>query len=291
VNAYNQSKLLEERYISAYDKYSDSKINSKCDECKNYNPNNDVTFRRFEGILDENVRFSNCDNKCNKMENVVKAFSNMMKKKIAMEEYNKSEFIPAAFDFFEECQPNFIEWLTAKTVSWKEIFPDTDSTIVDRLYLLLDRGSTGKYIWENDIITISGKTINEKRKELLQLGQNVEHNIKNVYMPIRDNYIILENNKISYNHNKDGNIKTQNINIYNATIREVDEGIKRLQSNYNIFKTDQDKYMVNSMIAIYFEFLGDHKNAHHYKQQVNSLKEEKIVKDEKIEILLKGIID
>ena len=45
------------------------------------------------------------------------------------------------------------------------------------------------------------------------------------------------------------------------------------------------------MIAIYFEFLGDHKNAHHYKQQVNSLKEEKIVKDEKIEILLKGIID
>ena len=84
----DETKLLEEKYISSYNKYSDLKFNSKCDECKNYNPNNDVTFRRFEGILDENVRFSDCDNKCNKMENVKKAFSNMMKKKIAMEEYN-----------------------------------------------------------------------------------------------------------------------------------------------------------------------------------------------------------
>lgn len=291
VNAYNQSNLLKQKYISVYDKYEKLKINSNCNECKNYDPNNDVTFWRYEGILDQNIRFSNCSNKCDKIENVKKAFSTMMKRKQAMEEYNKTEFIPMAFELFDEYQPNFVNWLIGETVSWKELFPDVSSTSVDELYLLLDSGSTGRYVWENNIITISGQTVKEERKELLELGQDTAHNIRNVYMPIRDNDIILENNKISYNHNKDGDIKIKNDNRYNAKINTINEGIKRLKSNYDIFETDQDKYMVNSMLAIYLEFLEDHENAKYYKQQAISLSESNVVKDEKIETLFKGIVD
>lgn len=119
----------------------------------------------------------------------------------------------------------------------------------------------------------------------------VGHNIRNAYIPIRDDDLTVdESGRVCYNHQKDGEIEEYNRNSYNATVGNIRGlGIDRLTKNYEIFRTPQDRYMVNAMLAVYFSFLGEDEKAKEYKAIVDGLPASKIAKDEKIERLIKRL--
>lgn len=295
VEVYTKADRLENSFMNAHNKYRNEVRKCKCEECKNYNSNKDIRAWRFEGGVDVDGRFSTCIKPCENFENIKLAMESMAKKKNKLDEYNKTVFVPTLLKFFEKTNPTFIHWLTGEKMSWKEVFPNADTVVKNRdvilLQILLSSGFSGEYIWENDVITLRGELTTNDRKELIVLGKDTNHNIGNAYMPIRDDELTIDKDgKIVYNYSKDGEIEEYNKNLLSSTKRLVQMyGTNRLTKNYEIFKTPQDRYKVNAMLSIYFNFLGDFEKSKHYKQIVKSLPETKIEKDEKIEKLLNGM--
>ena len=211
-------------------------------------------------------------------------------RKTARDEFCKTTLIPLAKKIFSEVDAVFIDWRIGEELPWTELFPedffaDCDYNDIRLLTLLFDRGSTGEYIWKNNVITVSGQALEDERKELLKLGQDVNHNLGNTYMIIRDDDLILDSdNNIVYNQKPGYSELSKKL-----TIKYIKNNVKRLTHNINIFKTNQDKYKAYAMIAIYYNFLGEIEKSKEYKKTVDNIKTNKIELDTKIENLLKGI--
>lgn len=211
-------------------------------------------------------------------------------KKSARDEFCKTTLIPLAKKIFGEVDAKFIDWRIGEELDWNELFPenffeDCDYNDIRLLTLILDRGSTGKYIWKNKVITASGQALEDERKELLQLGKDVNHNLRNTYMIIRDDDLILDkDNNIVYNQKQGRTEQSKKL-----TVKYITDNVKRLTHNISIFKSNEDKYKANAMIAIYYSFLGETEKAKEYKKLVDEIKLNNVQLDEKIEVLLKGI--
>ena len=74
-------------------------------------------------------------------------------------------------------------------------------------------------------------------------------------------------------------------------LERIKDNVERLTHNIKIFKSDEDKYQANAIIAIYCAFLGENEKAKNYKKVVENLKRKINKTDEKIENLLNGIKD
>lgn len=294
VEAYNKIDRLENMFSNAHKKYNLLVRKGSCEGCKNYNTNKDIHGWYFDGYADVEGRFSTCRKDCEFLAELKAAMQNMNAKKKKFEEFATKTFFPTMIKFFEETNPNFIYWKTCEVLNWKDIFSDEENILKhggDRcLRILLDSGFNGLYIWEGDVITLRGETTTDDRKELLTLGKDVEHNIREGISTIKDDYLTIDKNgKICYNHAKDGDVEEYNRNTYNATVRDMRFGLERLTKNYDIFKTPQDKYIVNSILAIYHSFFGEDTQAKMYKAVVENLPVAKFTKDERIEKLLKNV--
>ncbi|MBD5131062.1 MAG: hypothetical protein HDT28_00470 [Clostridiales bacterium] len=292
-DAYAKSDKADSLYMNAYHKYLDSVRKANCESCGNYNGDKDRHSYGFGGAIDIDGRFSTCGKNCAHLDRVRKDMVNMSKKHDARDEFDHAVFVPAVIKFFEQVDPRFIHWLTGEIVSWRDIFPDAQTVIANNdivlLHVLLSSGFSGEYIWENDVITLSGDSTTEDRKKVLALGQDVEHNISNTYLPIRDdNIAVNEQGKIAFNTSKKSEYKEYEINRYNITVAEVKRNIYRLSHNYALFTKPQDRYKVNAMLAVYHAFSGDMQTAAQYKSKAE-LDKRKITPDPKLETLLKAI--
>lgn len=208
----------------------------------------------------------------------------------ARDAFCRTVLIPLAKKIFSEVNARFIDWRIGEELSWTEVFPenlfeDGDYNDIRLLLSMLDYGSNGKYIWKNNVINIRGESLQEQRKELLKLGQDVERTLGNTYSAIQfDNLVLSEDNCIVYNTNRELHELTKKIEI-----NHIKDNVKRLTHNINIFKTNKDKYKANAMIAIYYCFLGETEKAKDYKKVVDEIKLKNVELDDKIEVLLKGI--
>ncbi len=211
-------------------------------------------------------------------------------KQTIRDEFCKTTLIPVAKKVFSEINARFIDWRIGEEYSWQELFTDEffkdcDYNDIRMLTLMCDGGSTGKYVWANNVITTSGECVKDERKRLLKLGQDVSHNINNTYMIIRDDDLTLDgNNNIIYNQTSNRNEFSKKL-----TIEYIKDDVNRLTYNIKLFKTNQDKYMVYSMIAIYSSFLLDLEKSRYYKKLVDKIKRTNIKLDKKIENLLVGV--
>ena len=213
-------------------------------------------------------------------------------KKTARNEFCKTTLIPLAKKIFSEVDAKFIKWQIGAELSWNELFPDNffadnDYNDIKMLTILLDRGCTGKYIWGNNVITTSGIHLTNKRAELLKLGQDVEHNLRSTYIDIGgDNLILNKDNKIIFS----SEIANDEL-AKKYALERIKDNVERLTHNIKIFKSNEDKYQANAIIAIYCAFLGENEKAKNYKKVVENLKRKINKTDEKIENLLNGIKD
>ncbi|MBS7401840.1 MAG: hypothetical protein KIG16_04990 [Eubacteriales bacterium] len=214
------------------------------------------------------------------------------KKKIARNEFCKTTLIPLAKKIFSEVNARFIDWQIGEELSWNELFPDNffadnDYDDIKMLTILLDIGRTGKYIWGNNVITTSGIHLTNKRAELLKLGQDVDHNLRNTYMEIEcDNLILNKDNKIIFS----AEIANDEL-AKKYALKRIKNNVERLTHNIKIFKSNENKYKANAMMAIYYDVLGEKEKAKNYKKVVESIKRKIDKTDEKIEHLLNGIKD
>ena len=104
-------------------------------------------------------------------------------------------------------------------------------------------------------------------------------------MIIRDDDLTLDgDNNIIYNQTSGRNEFSKKL-----TIEYIKDDVKRLTHNIKLFKTNQDKYMVYSMIAIYSSFLLDLEKSRYYKKLLDKIKRTNIKLDKKIENLLVGV--
>lgn len=213
-----------------------------------------------------------------------------LQKQTVRDEFCKTTLIPVAKKVFDEINARFIEWRIGEEVSWQEIFndeffSDCDYNDIRILTLMCKSGSTGKYVWANNVITTLGTYIKDEREKLLKLGQDVDHNIDNTYTIIRDDDLTLdENNNIVYNQTPNRNELSKKL-----TIKYIKDNVKRLTHNIKLFKTNQNKYIVYSMLAIYYSFLSDVEKSRNYKKLVDKIKRTNIKLDKKIERLLLGV--
>lgn len=102
-------------------------------------------------------------------------------------------------------------------------------------------------------------------------------------MTIRDDDITVENGKIVCNSGKYNPFDSERQR--DGTIEYVKSNIHRLTHNYKIFKTAQEKYAVDAMLAIYHALIGDKANAEAYKAKASAVDKSKIVRDEQFEKL------
>lgn len=211
-------------------------------------------------------------------------------KTAARDEFCKTTLISLAKKTFREVNAKFIKWKIGEELSWNQLFPDdffedNDYNDIKMLTLILDTGWNGQYIWRNNVITTSGEYLTNKRAELLKLGQDVEHNLRNTYMDIeRDGLILNKDNKIVLS----SEIANDELSKKH-TIKRIKNNVERLTHNINIFKSNEDKYKANAMIAIYYDFLGENDEAQNYKKVVENVRRKILKTDEKIENLLNGI--
>lgn len=216
--------------------------------------------------------------------------NNTPEKQKARDEFCKNTLIPIIKEIVNQLDAKFIKWRTGEEVSWKELFPesffeDYDYNCIRMINVLFERGWTGKHIWKNDIITISGCSTHDKKEELLKLGQDVKHNLDTTYDVIKCDDIILDSdNNIILNpeNNKRDFAKKM-------TIKTINDNVERLTHNINIFKTNNDKYKANAMIAIFYNFLGETEKAKQYKKIVDKIKTNNVNTDNKLENLLSVI--
>lgn len=270
----NIKKALKQQ-LKIYKKKSHNK-KTKC--------NNDqlIDFRNYPELVDA----------LNKEEKLNSQYykSQTLQKQTVRDEFCKTTLIPVAKQVFGEINARFIEWRIGEEVSWQEIFNDEffgdcDYNDIRMLTLMCKSGSTGKYVWANNVITTSGTYIKDEKEKLLKLGQDVDHNIDNTYTIIRDDDLTLdENNNIVYNQTPNRNELSKKL-----TIKYIKDNVKRLTHNIKLFKTNQNKYIVYSMLAIYYSFLSDEEKSRKYKKMVDKIKRTNIKLDKKIERLLLGV--
>lgn len=270
----NIKKALKQQ-LKIYKKKSHNK-KTKC--------NNDqlIDFRNYPELVDA----------LNKEEKLNSQYykSQTLQKQTVRDEFCKTTLIPVAKKVFGEINARFIEWRIGEEVSWQEIFNDEffgdcDYNDIRMLTLMCKSGSTGKYVWANNVITTSGTYIKDEKEKLLKLGQDVDHNIDNTYTIIRDDDLTLdENNNIVYNQTPNRNELSKKL-----TIKYIKDNVKRLTHNIKLFKTNQNKYIVYSMLAIYYSFLSDEEKSRKYKKMVDKIKRTNIKLDKKIERLLLGV--
>lgn len=206
------------------------------------------------------------------------------------DEFCKNTLIPIAKEINNQLDAKFIKWRTGEEVSWKELFPDNffedrDYNCIRMIRILFDRGWTGKYVWKNDIITVSGSSIRDEKGKLLKLGQDVNHNLDTTYDVIRTDDIVLDgDNKIVLNKETRKSDFAKQI-----TIETISDSVDRLTHNIKIFKNNEDKYKANAMIAIFYSFLGETEKSKQYKKVVDKIKINNVKLDKKIENLLSAI--
>ena len=211
-------------------------------------------------------------------------------KKATRDEFCKTTLIPLAKKIFSEVNAKFIKWQIGEELSWNELFPDNffddnDYNDIKMLTLILERGWNGKYIWKNNVITTSGVHLTNQRAKLLKTGQDVEHNLRNTYMEIKcDDLILNKDNKIIFS----AEIANDEL-AKKYALKRIKDNVERLTHNIKIFKSKEDKYKANAMIAIYYAFLGENEKAKNYKKIVENIKRKIDKTDEKIENLLNGI--
>lgn len=288
VDAVQTEKKLDNAYRNAYYAYVDAREKAGCGVCEKYNRIDDVVTYSFMGDRSAVKRFGGCG-ACEHAQAASDKLDKLLKKKQAHDEFFKSTLFPVALRFFEQTDASFYDWLINEKISWRELFssenPDSDSCFT--IARLFESGSNGQYVWADNVVPLCGKDIKAERKELLALGQSVEHNLNNAYISIRDDDLTVnDDGKIVYN-TSNGEIGSNSYSFALSMIKHY--GVERLEHNYALFKTADDKYKANAILAVYCAFLGDVKKAKRYKQAAQDQYGKIKTRDEKLEKLLAAV--
>ena len=208
--------------------------------------------------------------------------------------YDNDVYSKVIFETLSIINPKIIFWRTGEVFSFSEIYGEDFEQLADDRFLkrgydsskIHSKGemqglieTSNEYILVDEIICFEGKTNAQREKELLELGQKPEHNISSAYMYIRDDNIIADtNNQIIYNdrpvyYDPKKPLSNEVKQMHrDANIRNFKKAEHRLTYNYKIFKTPQELYMANSMIAIYAAFNGNLIKAKDYKSRALKIK-------------------
>lgn len=288
-------KQVHEEYQTLYKKgdlifHEYNKINFKqCLNCKFYHKKYD-TFSCFSDLTVKEIdnRFSNCDGNCKLVSQLKMQLHKFLEARKLYNDYCKKVFTPTLLEFFNKFNPNLYDYRQNKYLTWKEVLnlykEDLQDSEAAFLINLIETGWCPPLVFTNNVITLNNKSSLLYYEEFYNDAQNPKIFIDIPLGIILHKEITIDSQKkIVYNHEQqDDDIEIYNQNRLYSTERRINyNGIKLLTIRYNLFKSTNHRYLVNSLLAIFWAYKNDYKKATYYKKiAIKFLKKKLTLKQE-----------